>query len=53
MLALWVRVVGQEGSAGESRSEGCNRDFLALEGWRRGRTACTTGSLLDLVAMEF
>ena len=35
---------GQEGSAGESRSEGRNRDFLALGRWRRGGTAGTSGS---------
>jgi len=29
----------QEGSAGDGRSEGCNRDFLALGRWRRGGTA--------------
>jgi len=30
---------GQEGSAGEGRSEGRNRDFLTLGGWCRGGTA--------------
>ena len=34
----------QQGSAGEGRSEGCHGDFLALGGWRRGGTACTSGS---------
>ena len=34
----------QQGSAGESRSEGCNRDFLALGRWRRGGTAGTSRS---------
>ena len=34
----------QNGSAGEGRSEGCHRDLLALGGWRRGGTACTSGS---------
>ena len=34
----------QEGSAGDGRSEGCNRDFLALGRWRRGGTAGTSGS---------
>ena len=34
----------QEGSTGEGRSKGCHRDFLALGGWRRGGTACTSGS---------
>ena len=29
---------GQQGSAWKNRSEGCNREFLALGGWRRGRT---------------
>jgi len=28
----------QEGSAGDGRSEGCHRDFLALGGWCRGGT---------------
>ena len=35
---------GQEGPAGEGRSKGCNCDFLALGGWRRGGTAGTSGS---------
>ena len=34
----------QEGSAGDGRSEGCNRDFLTLGRWRRGGTAGTSGS---------
>jgi hypothetical protein len=34
----------QEGSAGECRSEGSNRDFLALGRWGRGGTAGTSGS---------
>ena len=36
---------GQEGAAWKSRSEGCNRDFLALGRWRRGGTAGTSGSV--------
>jgi hypothetical protein len=38
----------QEGSAGECRSEGCNRDFLALGRWRRGGTAGTSGSAVGI-----
>jgi len=34
----------QEGAAWKGRSEGCNRDFLALGGWCRGGTAGTSGS---------
>ena len=37
---------GQEGSAGEGRLKWCNRDFLALGGWCRGGTACTSGSVV-------
>jgi hypothetical protein len=35
---------GQNGAAGKTRSKGRNRDFLSLGGWRRGGTACTSGS---------
>ena len=35
---------GQEGSTGEGRSKGCNRDFLALGGWCSGGAAGTSGS---------
>ena len=35
---------GQQGSAGECRSEGRDCDFLALDGWRQGGTAGTLGS---------
>jgi hypothetical protein len=38
----------QEGSAGECRSEGRNRDFLALGRWGRGGTAGTSGSAVGL-----
>jgi len=34
----------QQGAAWKRRSKGCNSDFLALGGWRRGGTACTSGS---------
>ena len=34
----------QEGSAGEGRRKGCNRNFLALGRWRSGGTAGTSGS---------
>jgi hypothetical protein len=34
----------QQGAAGESRSEGGNRGFLALGRWRGGGTAGTSGS---------
>ena len=38
----------QEGSTWKSRSKGGNRDFLALGRWRRGGTACTSGSAVRL-----
>jgi hypothetical protein len=43
----------QEGAAGECRSEGSNRDFLALGRWGRGGTAGTTGSALRFCGCHF
>ncbi len=44
---------GQQGTAWKSRSEGCNRDFLALRRWRRGCTAGTSGSAVGLCCHLF
>jgi hypothetical protein len=38
----------QEGSAWKGRSEGYNRNFLALGGWRKRWAACTSVSAVPL-----